>query len=77
MNHDCCGDCEQLLQLYLDCELTDQQTRETEQHLDACGYCRGHYRFERLLRARLREATAEPISAELVARLDALRSGTS
>jgi anti-sigma factor RsiW len=73
MSHERCETCERLLQVYLDGELSDEKARETETHLDACGYCRQQYRFERLLRAKLKEAAREPISPELVSKLAALR----
>jgi len=71
--HRCCAECEELLQLYIDGELSDEEARETEAHLDDCGYCARHYRFERLLRARLQQAANEPIPPELMTRLTALR----
>jgi anti-sigma factor (TIGR02949 family) len=76
MNETSCGKCEQLLQLYLDGELDENEARETEAHLDDCGYCRRRYRFERAFRAYLREALSEePMSPELRVKLVALQSG--
>jgi anti-sigma factor (TIGR02949 family) len=70
-----CPKCESLLQLYLDGELAESEASETEIHLDACGYCRRQYRFERAFREYLRQAlAAEPMSAELRIKLVALRS---
>jgi anti-sigma factor (TIGR02949 family) len=68
-----CRECEQLLELYLDGELGEGEVRAAEEHLDACGYCRRHYRFERLFRAYMRQAISEPIPSELSSKLAALR----
>jgi anti-sigma factor (TIGR02949 family) len=70
-----CKRCEQLLQAYLDGELKGAEIKEAEAHLDACGYCRRHYRFERLFRAYMREAASEPIPEELKLKLASLRIG--
>ncbi len=40
-----CDKCEQLLQGYLDRELSDAEVAEAELHLDGCDYCRRRYRF--------------------------------
>ena len=69
-----CRGCEDLLELYLDGELDDEQVRKAEEHLDACGFCRRNYRFERLFRAYMRQAMSEPIPPELSSKLAALRS---
>jgi len=66
--------CEELLELYLDGELGEGEVRGAEEHLDACGYCRRNYRFERLFRAYMRQAVSEPIPPELSSKLAALRS---
>jgi len=71
-----CRGCEELLELYLDGELAEAEVREAEEHLDICGYCRRHYRFERLLRAHLRQTISEPMPPELSSKLAALRSIT-
>ena len=76
MNETSCGKCEQLLQLYLDGELDENEVREAEAHLDDCGYCRRRYRFERAFRAYLRETlSGEPMSPEFRVKLVALQSG--
>jgi len=67
--------CEELLELYIDGELGDTEMRAAESHLDACGFCRRNYRFERLFRAYMRQAVNEPIPPELSSKLDALRTG--
>lgn len=70
-----CNKCERLLQLYLDGELSESEAHGAEKHLDECGYCRRHYRFERVFRAYLRKAlTNEPMSPELKVKLTTLRS---
>jgi len=70
-----CTKCERLLQLYLDGELDETEACEAEVHLDACGYCRRQYRFERVFREYLRQALAEePMSPELRIKLVALRT---
>ena len=70
-----CRTCEQLLELYLDGELADEEVREAEEHLDACGYCRRNYRYERLFRAYVKRTISEPIPPELTVKLASLRSG--
>lgn len=72
-----CGHCEQLLQLYVDGELAGEESREAEAHLDACGYCRRRYRFERLFRAYLREVAGEPLPEPLRAKLSSLKTQPS
>jgi anti-sigma factor RsiW len=70
-----CNKCGELLQLYLDGELSEAEAREAEAHLDECGYCRRYYRFERAFRAHLRKVlTDEPMSAELRVKLVKLRA---
>jgi anti-sigma factor (TIGR02949 family) len=70
-----CADCEQLLQPYLDRELTEPERIEAEEHLDNCSYCRKRYRFEEQLRRFVRLAASEPMAPELRARLASLRIG--
>jgi anti-sigma factor (TIGR02949 family) len=69
---DPCDWCEEVLQPYLDRELTDSEMREAERHLDECSYCRKRYRFEESLRRYVRQAV-EPMSADMKARLSDLR----
>jgi len=68
-----CEKCEELLQPWLDRELTDAERAEAEVHLNLCGYCRTRYRFEAELRRFVRQAAAEPMPADLRERLAALR----
>ncbi len=71
---DPCEKCEELLQPFLDRELTDAEYREAEAHLDACSYCRKRYRFEESLRRYVRQACSEGMPPELKEKLAALRT---
>jgi anti-sigma factor (TIGR02949 family) len=71
---DPCGKCEELLQPYLDRELSDAERAEAERHLDGCSYCRRRYRFEDQLRRFVRQAVVEEMSPDLKAKLAALRT---
>jgi anti-sigma factor (TIGR02949 family) len=71
---DPCAKCEEVLQPYLDRELTEAERAEAEAHLDGCSYCRKRYRFEESLRRYVREAAAETMPPELKAKLAALRT---
>ena len=68
-----CEKCEELLQPYLDRELSDGERAEAEGHLSGCCYCRRRYRFEVELRRFVRYAAEEPMPPELKERLAALR----
>jgi anti-sigma factor (TIGR02949 family) len=69
---DPCDWCEEVIQPYLDRELTDAEMKEAEVHLEACSYCRKRYRFEGNLRRYVRQAV-EPMAPELKQRLSELR----
>jgi len=71
---DPCTWCEEILQPYLDRELTDAERAEAEAHLDGCDYCRKRYRFEEALRRFVRQAADEVMAPELKQRLAALRT---
>ncbi len=71
---DPCAWCEEVLQPYLDRELTDAERAEAEEHLDGCDYCRKRYRFEEALRRFVRQAADEVMAPELKQRLAALRT---
>jgi anti-sigma factor (TIGR02949 family) len=71
---DPCEKCEEVLQPFLDRELSDAEFREAEAHLDECSYCRKRYRFEETLRMYVRQAFAEEMSPDLKAKLAALRT---
>jgi anti-sigma factor RsiW len=69
-----CQHCEELMQSYLDRELTTVERAEAERHLDLCDYCRRRYRFEVELRRFVRQAVVEPMAPELKQRLASLRT---
>ena len=69
-----CGDCEEMMQPYMDKVLSDEQMREAQEHLEACPPCEKRYRFEVTLRRYVRVAVEEPISPELQEKLAGLRS---
>jgi anti-sigma factor (TIGR02949 family) len=69
-----CEKCEEVLQPFLDRELSDAEHAEAEAHLDGCSYCRKRYRFEEKLRMYVRQAFAEQMPPDLKARLAALRT---
>ncbi len=71
---DPCDKCEEVLQPYLDRELTEVERIEAEAHLDLCGYCRKRYRFEESLRRYVRQAWSEGMPPELKEKLAALRT---
>jgi anti-sigma factor (TIGR02949 family) len=71
---DPCAWCEEILQPYLDRELTEAERAEAEGHLDGCDYCRKRYRFEEALRRFVRQAADEVMAPELKQRLAALRT---
>jgi anti-sigma factor RsiW len=71
---DPCEKCEELLQPYLDRELTDAERLEAETHLDLCAYCRKRYRFEESLRRYVRQAWSEGMPPDLKEKLAALRT---
>ena len=70
---DPCERCEEMMQPYLDRELTVAEMQEAENHLDGCLYCRRRYRFEVSLRRYIRTAAAAPMPPELKAKLSQLR----
>ena len=62
---DPCDKCEELLQPYLDRELSDAERAEAELHLDGCSYCRTRYRFEENLRQFVRQAPVAAMPPDL------------
>jgi anti-sigma factor (TIGR02949 family) len=70
--NDPCDWCEEVLQPYLDRELTDTERHEAEAHLDTCSYCRKRYKFEASLRRYVRQAV-EPMPFEMKQKLANLR----
>jgi anti-sigma factor (TIGR02949 family) len=71
---DPCQKCEEMLQPYLDRDLSDEERAEAETHLQSCSYCSKRYRFEESLRRYVRQAVAEPMPAELKQKLAELRT---
>jgi anti-sigma factor (TIGR02949 family) len=71
---DPCAKCEEVLQPFLDRELSDAEVAQAESHLDECTYCRKRYRFEEQLRMYVRQAWAEDMPPDLKAKLAALRT---
>jgi anti-sigma factor (TIGR02949 family) len=74
VSHDAdCEKCEELLQGYLDRDLTQDEVLIAEVHLDGCDYCRRRYRFEAHLRRYIRVSASERMPAGLLAKLAELR----
>jgi anti-sigma factor (TIGR02949 family) len=71
--HDDCDKCEELLQGYLDRELTDLEYRVAQSHLETCDYCSRRYRFEETLRMYVRLSASERMPPGLLERLAQLR----
>jgi len=71
---DLCEKCEELMQPFLDGTLSDDEVAAARRHLDMCSWCARRYHFEERLRHYVRVAVSEPMSAELKARLAALRT---
>jgi anti-sigma factor (TIGR02949 family) len=73
MADELCDWCEEVLQPYLDRELTADERKEAEAHLADCTYCRKRYQFEGGLRRLVRSSVVEPMEPALKARLANLR----
>jgi anti-sigma factor (TIGR02949 family) len=71
---DPCDRCEELLQGYLDRELSDSEVVQAESHLDECDYCRRRYTFEASLRRYVRTTAAERMPPGLIEKLSQLRT---
>ena len=69
-----CDRCEELLQGYLDRELTSTEVAQAEAHLGDCDYCRRRYRFEATLRRYVRTTAAERMPQGLMEKLTQLRT---
>ncbi len=72
-----CERCEELLQGYLDRDLSPAEVLVAEDHLDGCDYCRRRYRFEERLRRYIRISASERMPAGLLAKLAELRDPTA
>lgn len=70
---DPCDWCEEVLQPFLDRDLTDAERQEAQEHLDGCEYCSKRYSFEEGLRRLVRQAVVEPMAPALKQRLSELR----
>jgi anti-sigma factor (TIGR02949 family) len=70
---DLCEWCEEVLQPFLDRDLTEAERREAEKHLKDCEYCSARYGFEEGLRRLVRQAVVEPMAPALKQRLSELR----
>jgi anti-sigma factor (TIGR02949 family) len=71
---DPCDQCEELLQPFLDRDLSEEERAVAEVHLDGCDYCRKRYRFEEELRRFVRQAAIEPMPPDLKLKLAELRT---
>jgi anti-sigma factor (TIGR02949 family) len=69
-----CGDCEKMMQPYIDGVLSEEEIREAQEHLARCPGCDKRYRFEERLRHYVRVAADEPMPTELRERLVGMRS---
>jgi predicted anti-sigma-YlaC factor YlaD len=67
-----CDWCEEVLQPYLDRELTDEEVQQAEGHLSQCSYCRKRYRFEESLRRYVRQSVP-PMEPQMKQKLADLR----
>ena len=74
MKIDPCDKCEEMMQQYLDGDLSAEEVAEAETHLERCSWCAKRYHFEERLRHYVRVAVSEPMPAELKARLASLRT---
>lgn len=68
-----CDWCEEVLQPYLDRDLTADERKDAEAHLADCTNCRKRYRFEEGFRRLVRSSVVEPMEPALKARLANLR----
>jgi anti-sigma factor (TIGR02949 family) len=71
--HDDCEKCEELLQGFLDRELTEAEVLVAEVHLDGCDYCRRRYKFEDSLRRYVKLSVTERMPPGLLDKLAQLR----
>ncbi len=71
---DICDKCEELMQQYLDGQLSPIEVQQAKEHLARCSWCEKRYRFEVDLRHFVRIAVQEPMPPELKAKLAALRT---
>ena len=70
---DLCDWCEEVLQPYLDRELSEADQAKVVGHLEKCKWCDKRYTFEKDLRRLVRRAVVQPMEPALKARLANLR----
>jgi anti-sigma factor (TIGR02949 family) len=70
---DLCDWCEEVMQPYLDHDLTEQEMNDAKGHLAGCSHCDKRYRFEESLRRYVRQSVEEPLPPDLKRRLSELR----
>lgn len=68
-----CDKCEELLQGYLDRELTPAEHAVAQSHLQGCDYCSRRYTFEATLRMYVRTTASERMPPGLLEKLAQLR----
>ena len=68
-----CEKCEELLQGFLDRELTPAEVTLAESHLDGCDYCLRRYKFEESLRRYVKLSAVERMPPGLLEKLGQLR----
>ena len=68
-----CERCEEIMQPFLDRQLTAEEQGAAEAHLSECAYCNVRYTFESELRVLVKTACREEMSPELKAKLTALK----
>jgi anti-sigma factor (TIGR02949 family) len=73
IERDPCETCEEMLQPFLDRDLTPEEHAAAERHLDGCEYCKRRYRFELSLRRYIRVSASERMPEGLRAKLIELR----
>jgi hypothetical protein len=76
MTHGDCDKCEELLQGYLDRQLTRAEHLVAQSHLDKCDYCSRRYRFEENLRMYVRLSAIERMPPGLMEKLAQLRGSS-
>ena len=70
---DLCDWCEEVLQPYLDRDLSEDDQAKVVGHLEKCHWCDKRYTFEKDLRRLVRRAVVQPMEPALKQRLSELR----
>ena len=68
-----CDWCEEVLQPYVDRELSEADQATVKAHLDGCDWCKNRYKFEAGLHRLVRQSVVEPMEPALKQRLSELR----